>query len=125
MLNLIALMILVAAAMIVAHELGHVAATRMMGGRWLGVARQGFLVGVKLSVAPLSPRQVAATLAAGPTAELLVTMAASVLYPRESTLWLLILALQWIGNVIPWGIIPNDGTRLWQLYKRGAIESPR
>jgi hypothetical protein len=125
MFSLIAIMIGVAVCMIAAHELGHVVATRILGGRWLGVAHKGFMVGVKLAVKPLSPGQLAITLAAGPAAEIFVTVAASLVYPQHTSLWVLIFALQWIGNVIPWGIIPNDGSRLLQLYRRGVIDSPQ
>lgn len=123
MLSTIFLMLLVALAMLAAHEAGHVAVTRMLGGRWLGFARQGFLIGVRLSVEDLSLGQLALTLAAGPAAEMVVTAAAIVVMPQDGALWFLILALQWIGNVIPWHVIPNDGTRLWQLWRDGSIQS--
>lgn len=118
-------MLLVACAMIAAHELGHVVSTRLLGGTFLGIQRKGFLVGVRLSVQFLSRKQIAVTLAAGPAAEVLVTALVSWLAPQYAALWVLLLALQWIGNVIPWGLIPNDGTRLWQLWRRGAIEIPQ
>jgi hypothetical protein len=118
MLETIFVLLLVACTMIIAHELGHVVVTWMVGGRWLGVERQGWMIGVRLSVATLSQRQIGLTLAAGPAAEIVVVAAASTVAPQYFHWWVVLLLLQWIGNVIPWGIIPNDGTRLWQLWRR-------
>ena len=122
MLNTVFMLLVVACAMVAAHEAGHALLTRALGGRFLGIHVRGFLVGVRLSVKTLSTRQVAWTLAAGPFAEILVVLAAIVISPKNIHWWLLILALQWIGNLTPWGLIPNDGTRLWQLWRRGAID---
>lgn len=125
MLHTIFAMLVVACAMLAAHEAGHVIATQWLGGRWLGVERKGFLIGVRLSIGSLSVPRIALTLAAGPIAEILVTTTAWIIRPQDYALWVLLLALQWIGNVIPWHVIPNDGTRLWQLWKQGAIETPQ
>lgn len=125
MLHIVFIMLIVACAMLVAHELGHVVVTRMLGGQWLGVERQGFLIGVQLSVDRLSTSQVALTLAAGPAAEILIVLICSLVAPQYYALWVLILAFQWIGNVIPWHVIPNDGTRLWQLWQHGIISTHR
>ena len=123
MLGTLTLLFVVMAAMLLAHELGHVASTQLLGGRFLGVQTRGLMIGVRLSVSSLSTRQVALTLAAGPAAELPVAVAAVALFPHDYQWWILILALQWMGNVIPWGMIPNDGTRLWQMWKRGTAQT--
>ena len=123
MLITIANIIIVALTMLLAHEVGHVGATRLLGGQWLGVTHKGVLVGVRLAVQTLSPRQVAITLAAGPLAEILIAIVATLMAPTQEWLWGLLLGLQWIGNVVPWGIIPNDGTRLWQLWRHGSIQT--
>ncbi|PSR23942.1 MAG: hypothetical protein C7B45_01265 [Sulfobacillus acidophilus] len=123
MLEPILVLLWVACMMIAAHELGHVVVTRILGGRWLGVEHQGWMVGVRLSVRSLSNRQIAVTLLAGPSAEIFVVAMASIIAPQYFHWWVLLLLVQWIGNVIPWGIIPNDGTRLWQLWRHRTIES--
>ena len=125
MLHIVFTMFIVACAMLAAHEFGHVVVTKLLGGQWLGVERQGFLIGVRLSVDSLSISQVALTLAAGPAAEIVIVLICSLVAPQYYALWVLILALQWIGNVIPWHVIPNDGTRLWQLWQHGMIKATR
>ncbi len=114
-----------ACAMVLAHETGHVVVTRLLGGRWLGVEFRGWMLGVRLSVKSLSLRQVAWTLVAGPLAEAMVVAAFALIWPAELNWWLLILGLQWMMNLIPWGLIPNDGTRLWRILRHHALGTAR
>ncbi|MCY0900441.1 MAG: M50 family metallopeptidase [Firmicutes bacterium] len=121
----ITLMLLaMACVLVLAHELGHVLLTHAMGGRWLGIEFRGFMLGVRLSVTSLSLRQVAWTLIAGPLAEALVTFIAALIWPEHLRWWLVLLSVQWTLNLIPWGLIPNDGTRLLRLWLYGTTESP-
>lgn len=114
-------LIIVAVTMLLAHEAGHVLSTRMMGGHWLGVQCKGFMIGVRLSITALTHRQVAWTLAAGSISESLVTAFASLIWPHESRWFFLILSLEWLLNLTPWGIISNDGTRLWRLWRNHTV----
>lgn len=47
-------LIIVAVAMVVAHETGHVLMTRVLGGRFHGVVFRGAAIGVRLTVDGLS-----------------------------------------------------------------------
>lgn len=111
----------VACALFIAHESGHVMATRLLGGRWLGVAWHGPLVGVRLSLDGLSPRQVALTLMCGPLAETLCAAVALAIWPSRLPWWLMLLAVEWLANLAPWGFVSNDGTRLWRLWRTGMV----
>lgn len=117
-------LLLMACAMVIAHEAGHVLMACALGGRWLGVEFKGYMLGVKLSVKGLSVRQIACTLVAGPVAEALVAGTATLVWPKDLPLWFLVLILQWIINLIPWGLFPSDGTRLLQIWREGAHWSP-
>lgn len=121
MLTLLVPLVVVASLMVTAHESAHILLTRLLGGRWLGLEFRGLMVGVRLSVKSLTLTQVAWTLAAGPLAEALVVALAMWVWPRDWAWWLFMLSLQWVVNVIPWGLIPNDGTRLWKILRQGAL----
>lgn len=110
------MLLAVAVAMVVAHEAGHVLLTLRFGGHWRSIEFRGYAVGVRLFIDGLSPAQLAWTLAAGPLAEGIVIAIAVALWPGKYPWWLLLLGLQWVMNIIPWGRFPNDGTRLWQLW---------
>jgi hypothetical protein len=112
----------VAAVLIVLHEAGHMLATRALGGRILGLVWRGFAVGVWLDVAALSPAAVAWTLIAGPAAEALGAGALAACWPTARPAVLGIGALDLLLNAIPWGLVPNDGTRLWRWWRTGRIE---
>ncbi|MCY0878493.1 MAG: hypothetical protein OWU84_06105 [Firmicutes bacterium] len=119
------MLLAIACAMVLAHELGHVVITHALGGRWLGVEFKGLMLGVRLSVAPLSLRQIAWTLAAGPLAEACVAVGAAALWPEDLRWWLWMLSAQWLFNLFPWGLVPNDGTRLLRLWRHGSVDAPR
>ena len=112
------LLLMVAVSMVVAHESGHILITRLLGGRFRGVVFRGWAIGVQLTVDGLSPQSVAWTLLAGPLAEALVFGAAVATDLRNAQWWALLLFTQWIVNLVPWGVVPNDGTRLWQLWQQ-------
>lgn len=112
----------VAFAFIIAHEAGHVVTTKLLGGHWLGVECRGFLVGVRLALDSLTPPKVAATLAAGSLAEALVAMTAMAIWPRFIVWWATLLLAEWAMNLIPWGFISNDGTRLWKLLRTSLAQ---
>lgn len=114
-------LLVVAVAMLVAHEAGHIILTRVLGGQWLGIEFKGLMLGVRLSVKSLSLKQIAWTLMAGPLFEAYVVGIAALWRPPEAHWFLLLLALQWLINLFPWGIIPNDGTRLWRLWRKHAL----
>ncbi len=116
-------LLVVAVSMILAHEGAHVLVNRLLGGQFRRVVFRGLAVGVELIVTGLSPTAVAWTLIAGPLAEALVAGAAAILAPRANAWWLLLLAVQWGANVVPWGFFPNDGTRLWRLWKPDRASS--
>lgn len=124
---MIMMLIAVAVALVVAHELAHVVTTLALGGRFEGVVVKHVLaVGVKIRVDGLSARQIMLTLLAAPVAELGVTITASVLAPSARSLWLLLIMVQWGANWVPWWGFPNDGWRLWQLVRDGvSVERDR
>jgi len=106
---------------VIAHEVGHIVITRVLGGRFLGVEFRGYAIGVRLSVTHLSQQQVAWTLIAGPLAETIVIALALYRWPSLYLWWVLILGLNWCMNVVPWGLFPNDGTRIWHIWRHGTI----
>ncbi|NMP24505.1 hypothetical protein [Sulfobacillus harzensis] len=121
---MIAMLIAVAAAMVVAHELAHVVTTLAFGGRFEGVVVKPVLaVGVKIRVDALSARQVAWTLIAAPLAEVLVVAAAWAIQPSAWRLWLMLLGVQWAMNWTPWPWFSTDGRRLWTLLHGDPMTS--
>lgn len=114
-------LLVVAVTMLVAHEAGHVILTRVLGGQWLGIEMKGLMLGVRLSVKSLSLKQIAWTLIAGPLSEAYVIGLASLWRPVEAHWFFLLLALEWLINLTPWGIFPNDGTRLWRIWRHQAL----
>lgn len=116
------MLVVVPAILIVAHETAHALVTVALGGKIEGVVVRGFLaVGVRLRIDGLSAGKVAATLIAGPAAELLVVAAAAAYRPQFSAMWLFLLASQWFMNLIPWPWFPNDGQKLWRLLQHGLV----
>lgn len=125
---MLTMLIAVATALVVAHELAHVMATVAFGGRFEGIVVKHVLaVGVKIRVDGLSARQVAGTLLAAPVAEGFVVAAAGLIQPQAWGLWLLLLGVQWVMNWVPWPWFPNDGRKLWLLVRegRGGLEMAR
>ncbi|NMP24443.1 M50 family metallopeptidase [Sulfobacillus harzensis] len=114
-------LLVVAILMLAAHEAGHVVLTRFLGGRWLGIEFKGIMVGVRLSVKSLSLKQIAWTLAAGPLSETYIVVLACLWRPHDAHWFLLLLGLEWVLNLTPWGLFPNDGTRLWRLWRKHAL----
>lgn len=115
------LLVMVCGSMIVAHEAGHVIVTQCLGGKWLGIEFRGYAVGVRLSVHALSSQQLAWTCMAGPLAEAVIALGAVVVWPEQYRWWLLLLTLEWLINLVPWGRFPNDGTRAWRLWRTGVL----
>ena len=109
---------IVAVSMVVIHESGHILITRLLGGRFHHVVFRGWAVGVQLTLDGLSQQSVAWTLLAGPLAEAIVVGVAVATDPRHVQWWAFLLLTQWIVNLVPWGVVPNDGTRLWQLWRQ-------
>lgn len=121
MTELILRLVLVPGLMIAAHESGHVFMTRWLGGRFAGVVFRGVAVGVRLNMDGLTPGQIAWTLVAGPVAEALIVAVAGLLFPVLLPWWLAVLAADWGLNLVPWGFFPNDGTRLWRLWRTATV----
>ncbi len=119
MVHLLMILLSVAVAMIVLHEAGHAVVAVLLGADFEGVRMRGLTAAVKLRVDRLTAGQVALTLMAGPVAEAVIVLAASVIWPPYHLLFLLILGLQWAANVTPWPWFPTDGRRLWLLYRDG------
>ncbi|PSR23290.1 MAG: hypothetical protein C7B47_15960 [Sulfobacillus thermosulfidooxidans] len=113
----------VAAGLILLHEGGHMLATRALGGRVLGLVWRGVAVGVRLDVAALSPAAVAWTLIAGPGAAALGAGVLAAAWPPARAAVLLIGGCDFLLNLLPWGVVPNDGTRLWRWWRTGRIAS--
>jgi len=103
--------------LLAAHEAGHVLTTLAWGGRWTGVVWSGWGVGVRLTLDGLTPRQQVWTVAAGPLAEWVGVAIVAWLWPAGLSWALTVTVLQTVVNGIPWGIVPNDGTRLWRAWR--------
>ena len=123
--------IIVAAALIVVHEMGHVLANRRLGGKFQGAVFRGLAVGVRLEL-PRGLRALALTSIAGPATEailaLLLLFAVAVhALPATVVPWTLgVLALDWAVNLMPVGA--TDGARLlrvWRTHRarRAAVAS--
>ncbi len=109
----------VTVVMIIVHEIAHAIVTQSLGGYFEGVEFRSFplMVGVKLRVDGLSRPALATTLWAGPVSEVIVLGLAAALDPQHLVWWAMIWGLEWGVNLIPWSFIPNDGTRLWRLWR--------
>ncbi len=115
------LMLVVLGFMIAAHEAAHAYITHRLGGTFEGLTFNGAMVGVKVRVDGLSRRMVIITLLSGSAADLVVALVASVLWQHVEW-WGLLLGSQWLLNLVPWGF-PNDGTRIWRLWRWGAANA--
>lgn len=111
-----------AVGLLILHEAGHVLATWAWGGRFDGLAWSGWGIGVRLTVDTLTPRQQAWTVAAGPFAEWVGVGLVALGWPAGLPLALGIAGVQAFANLIPWGRIPNDGTRLWWAWRGRTVQ---
>jgi Zn-dependent protease len=122
--------VIIAAALIVVHELGHIAANRQLGGRFRGAVFRGVAVGVRLEL-PRGLRAIAVTSLAGPATEgllalLLLATAAAHGLPMSVVPWTIgIVCLDWAVNLLPVG--HTDGARIlraWRAHReRRALAS--
>ena len=119
--------LLVAAVLIVGHELAHIVTTVLCGGRFQGLVFKGLAVGVKLDVTPLSVRQRIGTAWAGVATEvtlacLLAGGALGGLWPTTIALWAVALAaFDMLLNLGPWWA-HNDGARIRAWRQELALE---
>lgn len=103
--------------LLIAHELGHMVATWAVGGRCQRIVFRGWAIGVELTLDNVAPPKIAATLVAGSLAEVVVTGLAMIGNPQHAGWWGALLLTQWGANLVPWPRVPNDGARLWQLWR--------
>lgn len=64
------------------------------------------------------------TLVAGPLAEWLAIVTAGSLWSSDWRVWISLGLTNALLNVVPWGIVPNDGTQLLRYWAE-ARKSPR
>jgi membrane-associated protease RseP (regulator of RpoE activity) len=113
-------LLVIATALIVVHECGHMVAARRLGGAVQGAVFRGLAVGVRL-VLPPGHRPLALTSLAGPAMEgalaFILTLAMAVgLLPHGWIPWTLgMVGLDWIVNLVPVGA--TDGARIWRAWQ--------
>lgn len=120
--------LIVAAILLSAHELGHIVTTVGLGGRFRGLVFRGIAVGVSLDLTGLSVRRRLGTVWAGIGAELLVAGLVSalalirVLDMRLMAWTLIIVAVDATLNLGPWWA-ESDGAliRRWAGRERNAL----
>ena len=120
------IVLLVAAWLLICHELGHILTTVALGGRFQGVVFRGFALGVVLDLSRLSMRGRLGTVWAGVGAEMAATGAVGVLagmgfLDMRLFAWALImLAADATLNLGPWWSA-SDGAliRQWRHVAQG------
>jgi hypothetical protein len=117
--------LVIAVALVLVHEAGHVLANRQLGGRFQGAVFLGIAVGVRLEL-PAGRRAVVLTSLAGPAMEgalsllLILVMSLHWLTPALIPWTLGVLGFDWLLNLTPLGA--TDGARLldaWRSYRSG------
>ncbi len=108
--------------LILVHELGHIVMAQCVGlTRPPRLKMRGLLaIGVAIDTTHFTPKAIAYTLIAGSWAEWVLIPAIFLEGLRYAPLLGVLIAAHWLLNWIPWGIFPNDGTRLWRLWRRGV-----
>ena len=106
------------------HEIGHIAAAYIYGGQWLGFQGTFWGIGVRLDLSSSPPPARWRTLVAGPLAEWLAIVTAGSLWSSDWRVWICLGLTNALLNVVPWGVIPNDGTQLLRYWTE-ARKSPR
>jgi hypothetical protein len=117
--------LVIAAGLITVHELGHILATVVLGGRFKGLVFRGFALGVKLDLSRLTLRDRLSTVWAGIGAETLAVLGLGVLEEcgvvnLHLFAWAtLVLAIDAFLNLGPWWK-DSDGSliRRWQARLR-------
>ncbi|PSR27240.1 MAG: hypothetical protein C7B46_19540 [Sulfobacillus benefaciens] len=103
--------------LVLVHELGHIIMAQCVGVKTPPKIKiRGIVaIGVAIDTSKLSRRAIAYTLIAGSWAEWILIPAIFIEGSHYAPLLVILIAAHWAFNWIPWGILPNDGTRLWRL----------